>query len=509
MTDPDQQPRRYPAPITGAAARTRPSRVAQVGVGVGRGVGRGAKAVVHGTGVAGRATYRATRRATHAQGAGDTGLSRLIETHALHNAGDAVVAISLAGSLFFAVPTGEARGQVALFLLLTLLPFSILAPFVGPFLDRFRHGRRWAIGSTLALRAFLCWALAGSLEGGGSTWWQFPAALGILVASKAYNVTRSAATPRLLPAGMTLVKANGRMSLAGVIGAAVAVPLAVAAATAGPQWSLRIGFVIFVVGTVLAILLPAQVDSSRGEQEVGVSELAGIGEHDDPPGDDGTTPHDDGGATAGAARPVTPGVGRRLARWAVPPDVVLALRANFGLRLLSGFLTIFLAFVLRSNPPAGWEGRFALLFGLVVAGAGVGSALGTLAGSLLRNLTPRVLLRVTLVVDVVIVVVAAVNFGVATMVVLTIVVGLCQTLGKFALDATIQEQVPEKTRTSVFGRSETMIQLAWVLGGGLGVLLPPEPRLGLGVVAGILLGWLVLVLRTGRAQRLGPATGLP
>src|SRR5690606_11268068 len=116
------EPGPYRVPITGPAARPKPSRGRQVGARVGHGLGRGAKAAARGTGAAGRATYRLTRRATRAEGAGETGLSRLIEVHGLHNAGDTVVAISLAGTLFFQVPSGEARGQVALFLLMTLLP---------------------------------------------------------------------------------------------------------------------------------------------------------------------------------------------------------------------------------------------------------------------------------------------------------------------------------------------------------------------------------------------------
>ena len=47
-------------------------------------------------------------------------------------------------------PTDEARGRVALFLVLTMAPFVLLAPLIGPLLDRFRHGRRWALGTTLA-----------------------------------------------------------------------------------------------------------------------------------------------------------------------------------------------------------------------------------------------------------------------------------------------------------------------------------------------------------------------
>lgn len=462
-------------PIAGTSARPRPStaaKVAHAGASVGHGLTKGAKAVAHGTSVVGHSAYRVTHKATHADGAGETGLSRLIEVHGLHNAGDAVVAISLAGSLFFSVPTGEARGQVLMFLLLTLLPFSIIAPFVGPFLDRFRHGRRWAIGSMMAVRAFLCLALALTIE--ESSWWQFPAALGVLVASKAYNVTRSAATPRLLPPAMTLVKANGRMSLAGVAGATVAAPLAVGLSYLGAGWSMMLAVAIFGLGTVLAILLPPAVDSTKGESEVPIGEVAG---------------------------------GR--GRW-VPTAVVNALRANVGLRMLSGFLTIFLAFLLRESPPPGWGGNFTLLIGVVAGAVGLGSAVGTLLGSLTKLVPPRALVRIALIVDVVAAVATAINFGMVTIVILSFVVGMCQQLGKLALDAVIQESVPEHRRTSVFGRSETLIQLAWVIGGGLGVVLPADATIGMTVIAVVLVVWLIIVLLPTRGTRsVAPAGSRP
>ena len=229
---------------------------------------RGARRAGSGTGRAAGYTLRQARRATHAEGAGDSGLSRLIELHAFNGAGDAAVAISLAGTLFFQVPTDQARGQVALFLGLTMLPFAIVAPLIGPFLDRFSHGRRWAIGATMALRAFLCWVLADAVRSGDSVA-LFPAALGCLVASKAYGVTRAAAVPRVLPRQLSLVKANSRISLSAVAGAAISAPLAVGASSFGPQWSLRYAFLVFVGATVLAILLPARVDSSAGEDGSG------------------------------------------------------------------------------------------------------------------------------------------------------------------------------------------------------------------------------------------------
>src|SRR4051812_17913462 len=210
----------------------------------GAATGRGVRNAGAATGRAARYLLRQARRASQAEGAGASGLSRLLELHAFNAAGDAAVAISLAGTLFFQVPTEQARGQVALFLGLTMLPFAVVAPLIGPVLDRFGHGRRWAIGATMAVRAFLCWVLADAVAGDSTG--LFPAALGVLVASKAYGVTRAAAVPRVAPEALGLVRANSRMSLAGMTGAAVSAPLALLASLAGPQWSLRYAFVVFV-----------------------------------------------------------------------------------------------------------------------------------------------------------------------------------------------------------------------------------------------------------------------
>ena len=312
----------------------------------GRGVGRGV-AGRRPAGPAGPAATRCRRRrrATRAEGAGDSGLSRLIELHAFNAAGDAAVAISLAGTLFFQVPTGEARGQVALFLGLTMLPFAIVAPLIGPFLDRFSHGRRWAIGSTMAVRAFLCWVLAdrgGHRARSGCS----RRRSGVLVASKAYGVTRAAAVPRLVPAALTLVKANARISLAGVVGAAVSAPIAVLASTAGAEWSLRYAFVLFVLATILAIRLPARVDSSQGEEPLALL-----------PGPQRRSP---------GPRTRRPDAGGRGVR---------AASANCGPRWLPGFLTMFMAFLLRENPIGGLDAP-RCCSGLVIGAAGLGNTLG-------------------------------------------------------------------------------------------------------------------------------------
>jgi MFS family permease len=417
---------------------------------------QGARRTGQATSTAANFTFRQARRATRAEGAGQSGLYRLIELHAFNAAGDAAVAISLAGTLFFQVPTEQARGQVAMFLGLTMLPFAIVAPLIGPFLDRYGQGRRWAVGATMALRAFLCWVLADAVGSGSAA--LFPAALGCLVASKAYGVTRAAAVPRLLPDQLSLVKANSRISLAGVAGAAISAPLAVGASMLGADWSLRYAFLVFVGGTILAILLPAQVDHAAGDKE--------------------------------------PMWRRR--RAAVPRAVVLGLRSNAGLRLLSGFLTMFMAFLLRDEPFPGWEARPELLLGLVIGAAGLGSTLGITLGSILRNVRPEITVVVALLADAVVTVVAAVFYGLPAAVLLGLTAGLAQSFGKLSLDALIQREVPERTRASAFARSETLLQLSWVLGGFLGIGLPLVPEIGLGVTAALLVLWSLFVLSTRR-----------
>jgi len=410
------------------------------------------------TATASKKTVYAARRASEAQGAGDSGLARLIQVHAFNSAGDAAVTIGLAGTVFFSVSSAQAKGQVLLFLCLTMLPFAIVAPLIGPLLDRFRHGRRWAIGFTLAIRAFLCWVLAEAID--DNSVWLFPVALCALIASKAYLVTRSAAAPRLLPDQLTLVKANGRLSLAGVLGAGVAGALAGGAAKiGGAAWGLRVGALLFAVGTVLAILLPPRVDSSVGEK----------------PAPSGLTT----GRAAGR------GVG---------PAVVTALRANTGLRWLSGFLTIFLAFLVRSHPFPGWQGKETLLLALVLGAAGVGNSVGTVAGAALKIASPKVIVLATLVADAVMVVIAAAHFTVVTATAVGFVAGLGQQLGKLSLDSQIQDTVPEHMRTSVFGRSETLLQLAWVIGGIIAVAIPTDASLGMILAAVVLVAWASVVL---------------
>ena len=362
------QPEAGPGPRAGQARRTA-SALAHGASRTGRIMGRGALAGARLAGRGSRAGARRARAYTHSAGAGESGLARLVELHFVTGCADAALTVSLAGTIF-AMPTDEARGQVAQFLLLTMAPFAVLAPFVGPLLDRFRNGRRWAIGTTLAVRAFLSWVLAGVVTGGSP--WLFPAALGCLVASKAYGVSRSSAVPRVLPPGFSLVKANSRQALAGVASIAVGGGLAGALARVGAEWSLRFAFLIYVAGTVLAIRLPARIDSNVGERYLEDTVPVEVGEGGPPRGR---------GARAWRARIA-----------ALPTTVRASFACAVGARLLTGFLTLFMTFLMREHPLPGYGGTVVLA--LVAGAAGLGNAAATLVGNALGRRRPDLIVSV-------------------------------------------------------------------------------------------------------------------
>ena len=538
--DPTDQPalievaaaRAWRAAAVSARAAARAGRVATratkaTGRGTAKGVTAGAKLVGHGA----KAGTDRFRGFASSQGAGETGLSRVTEMQVLTSAGDAAFTVSLASTIL-ALPLGQARGQVALFLVTTMAPFVLLAPLVGPLLDRWRHGRRWAIGTTLALRAFLSWVLAQAVADGSP--WVLPLALACLIATRAYAVALAAGIPLVRPDAISLVTANSRQSVATltgmVLGAAVAAPIG----RLGAPWSLRLAFVIYIAATVLAIRLPAAVDSQRespsgyaapppaDEQPSAVPSFAGPSGPDAappsavPPGSDAAPPSvvppgavppgSDAasmGADAGRAGPATVPMSRRARarelHRALPAPVRAALTTASGAKVLSGFVTLFLAFLLWDQPLPGVSSVVAL--GLVGTAAGVGNALGSFAGNRIGDRSPTVIASSALLAAIAAGLLVTVTYGLATLLVLGLVSGMFGQLAKLCLDALIQDDTAESLRAQVFSWSETRLQAAWVGGGALGIAMPLVARLGFAVVTAVLVGVLVagVVIRRGGA----------
>jgi Major Facilitator Superfamily len=416
-----------------------------------RGGGRTAAAATRASGRSARAAWRGGRRWTHAGGAGESGLARMSELGLVSTAADTLVVTALAGTLFFSVSATAARDRVATSLLVTMVPFVLLAPVIGPVLDRVRSGRRYAMATTMLARAFLAWVMADAVAGSSTPFSLYPEAFGFLLFQKAYLVTRSAAVPRVLPPGTTLVTANSRISMAGVLAMTVAAPVGAAVAHGvGPSWTLRLAFVVFAIATVIAVALPERVDSSAGEERARLTSGPPEG--------------------AGRARPRLTSIGAR---------GVLTLRGSAAARWLAGYLTLFLAFRLRTQPLPGLgeAASVALVVALAAAGSGIGSALG----GVVRRARPERVAVTLLAVTALVTLWSAVAYGVLSVPAVALTAGIAASLSKLGLDAVIQTDVDEAVRTSAFARSETVLQLAWVFGGVVGLVLPLSGPWGLGL----------------------------
>jgi MFS family permease len=429
----------------GAAAAT---NAARVGAAAASGAGR----IVH--------------RMTRASGAGRTGLSNLIELTAAGGIGDSFVAIALAGTLFFSASVEQARGRAALALLITIAPYAVLAPLIGPLLDRVKQGNRYILMGTMLARGLLCWAMAGAVEHNDAVT-LLPAAFGVLVLQKAYSVTRAAVTPRLLPSEITLVTANARSNLATLLstsaGAAVALGIdaIMGGGGGGAAWVLRIGAAIYLAAMILGFRLPSTVDVPN------------------------TKPRKRGAGTTrpAAARQVTSAAGtpeggqagkaRRILHIIVVPrisvTVVEAMSANAAIRMFYGFMIFFLAFILRTEHFGHISDKVAL--GGLAASIAVGGLIGTGVGSALRSRSPQAMMFVVLGLATVTSIACAVLFGLWSILVVTLAAAISQTLVKVALDSILQREISEETRSSTFAFSETVNQLALVSGGLIGLLL--------------------------------------
>jgi len=428
-----------------------------------------AKAAFTQTNRAARGVTRKVISASKADGAHESGLTALIWNQVLSYGTDAMITVALAGTVFFGASTHAQRGNVILYLLITMAPFAVVAPVIGPALDRLQHGRRWTMAGTAIGRAVLALIMASHPS---ELLVLYPCALGSLVLSKAYGVVRASAAPRLVPPGMTLTETNARLSIFGlgstlVAGGAVGVIIKVSG-------SYSLGLVVTAIAYgacgYFAFRLPAQVDSAfavpRHPQE--------------PP-------------RPRAQTRVPPLI--RIRSWArrgFADQLVTALQGESVLRFLSGLLTIFLAFYVESTAHGV---RAAIELGAVIGAAGLGNIAGTAVGTKMKLDRPELVILTSTTAAAITCILVAALFNVTMAVVGMLVSAITNSFSKISLDALIQRDVVETMRSSAFARSETFLQLSWVLGAAVGVLLPVNHGGAVGfLVAGIVVGLVAAVV---------------
>ena len=71
-------------------------------------------------------------------------------------------------------------------------------------------------------------------------------------------------------------------------------------------------------------------------------------------------------------------------------------------------------------------------------------------------------------------------------------------MSKFGLDASLQTEVPAQSVSSAFAQSETALQLTWVLGAAIALVLPASGSVGFAVGAVLAAAGVVAALRAAR-----------
>lgn len=440
---------------------------------------------------------------------------RLALTHVLMTAGDTLFAVSLAGSLFFSISPAAAKDKVVLYLLLTMAPFAVVAPALGPLVDRSRGARRAMVVTSALGRAVLCPFIARDIH----SLLLFPEAFLMLVLSKVYLVTKGAIVPEIAaldakatarradapgyaaadgeagraaggapvggdtgsadvgaagrnrtpPYGTPLVRVadpvtgtestepdlatlNARLGLlASLAGFAAAIPAVVLYKLGGSVTVLWADVVVFALGVAAGLRLPV-----RGGESARRFRAAATGA---------------GEARTSTSVPID-------ARWAGDAEDLAALRPLADGQVMTalvpmsvlkasiGFVTFLVAFGLRREGAATWW--FGFLLGALTGGALVGVLLVSRAR---RFLSEQQMLVVALWGVALVSLLGALFTSRLMQALVAFTVGLAGAMAKPSFDALVQRHVRESDQGRAFARFETQLQLAWVVGSFVPVVL--------------------------------------
>jgi hypothetical protein len=341
--------------------------------------------------------------------------------------GEASMVVALADSFFFDVDPGAARGKVMLFLVVSFAPFLLIAPLIGPVIDRIRGGRRFVVQAVAAARIvlqLLMMRFADELA-------LFPLVFAALVLQKTYTVSKSALVPSVVRTERELVEANSKLGLiAGVSGVAAVLPAALLQVAFGSAPTLGYGALLFVVALIAATRLPRDVVAAGPASPRQRVELSSSG-------------------------------------------LQLAAVAMLLLRCCVGFVLFHLAFSFRTQE----AGTF--WFGLAVGLSSLGTMTGNAIGPRLRSsLHEDNMIVVALVLPTLAGVGGAIVGGKLAGVVLAVVVNFGAALGRLAFESIVQREAPSANHGQAFARFETRFQFGWVIAATVPVVIEIPGALG-------------------------------
>ncbi len=386
---------------------------------------------------------------------------RLAITHALMMGGDAAMVVALADSLFFDIDLDAARSRVLLFLVIGFAPFLVVAPLIGPLIDRVAGGRKFVIQVVALARVVLTLLMAQYLDALAL----FPLVFASLVLQKTYAVSKSAIVPSTVRSEAELVEANSKLGLiAGITGAVAVVPAGVLLQLVGAPATLVYGALLFAGALVAATRLSPDVVASDAVDAAETTELHSS-------------------------------------------NIQLGAIAMTVLRGLVGFTFFHLAFWLRS------QDQGTLWFAAVVGVSALASMVGNAVASLLRaRVREETMLTAALLVCAGAGLAVSVLGGPFGAVVLAAVLNLMAALGRLNFESIVQRDAPGANRGRAFAVFETRFQFAWAVGAFIAVALQASGTIGFLIVGAVAVAASIHLAgrrRTGRSDGSGVSRRQP
>ncbi|MGH3562105.1 MAG: MFS transporter, partial [Mycobacterium sp.] len=186
-------------------------------------------------------------------------------------------------------------------------------------------------------------------------------------------------------------------------------------------------------------------------------------------------------------------------------NIITAVWGNCTIKAMVGFLFLYPAFVAKEHDANGWV-QLGIL-GLIGAAAGVGNFAGNFTSARLKLGRPAVLVVRCTVAVTGVALAAALAGNLLVVVIATLITSGSSAIAKASLDASLQDDLPEQSRASAFGRTESTLQLAWVLGGALGVLVYTDLWVGFTAITALLIPGLAQTVLSFHGDSLIPGFG--
>lgn len=416
------------------------------------------------------------------------GFRRLASTRLVSQAGDGMFQVGIATTFFFEPEKAGTPAEIASGFFVLLAPFTLVGPFVGPFIDRWSRQRIVLIGNLVRLTLVLGIVLA--LTGDAPTWLLYTLALLALSVNRFLLASMTAGLPKVVEPD-ELLTANAILptlgSMAAVLGGAIGTIAVLVIPTASDT---AISFMA-LVGSAILFGTSSLLSLRLGRAELGP---------------------DARGEMMSFGRQVRILLleladGFRYLKARVTPLHALGIMA--AQRLLYGLM--FVAAILISRhvlADPGKPGGAIEKFGLVLAFAAVGFAIAAVVTPALGHRIDRHRWIVScLVVGAVGQAVLVISSAPWALFTAAVVVSFAVQGAKIAVDTIVQRDTEDAVRGRAFTLYDMAFNVAFVSSAGVGVLVLPDTGYSRAVMLGLVVVYLVAALVFSRVPRVPqPAT---